>query len=202
MHRQLRLFLLLFLSFLGLSGCTTTPPAPLTQWEAHQAALSEIQHFTVKGKVAFISPEQRVSANFVWQQEGDTLSLRLSNFLGATLLKLDATPTHAELVDNDGKRYIGKNADKLLKSLTGIALPVDDMMFWIKGLPATGNDYQLGADNRLASLSENNIESNKPGWQLDYVSYDANTASLLPSKIKMIKNDQKVNLVISQWIYE
>ncbi|MDD1781487.1 lipoprotein insertase outer membrane protein LolB [Enterovibrio sp. ZSDZ35] len=202
MYRQLRLIIGLLLSFLSLSGCTTTPPVPLTQWETHQTALSDIQNFTVKGKVALISPEQRVSANFVWQQQGDNLSLRLTNFLGATLLKLDATPHRAELTDNDGKRYVGGNAANLLKSLTGIALPVDDMMFWIKGLPAAGNEYQLGADNRLASLSENPIGSNKPGWQLDYLSYDSNTASLLPAKIKMFKNDQKVNLVISQWTYK
>ncbi|KXF79850.1 lipoprotein insertase outer membrane protein LolB [Enterovibrio coralii] len=203
MQRQHPLILLLFLSLFGLSACTTTPPpAPTTQWDAQKAALSNIKDFTVKGKVAFISPEQRVSANFIWQQEGDTLSLRLTNFLGATLLKLDATPERAVLVDNDGKRYVGGNADLLLRSLTGVALPVEDMMYWIKGLPAADNDYQLGADNRLATLSENALDSNQPGWQLDYTGYDANTDSLLPSKIKMTQNDQKVNLVISQWTYE
>ncbi|PML76492.1 lipoprotein insertase outer membrane protein LolB [Enterovibrio norvegicus] len=192
--------LLLVASVLGLSACATKP-APMTEWETHEQTLLDITQFTAKGKVAFISPAQRVSANFVWEQNGDAMSLRLTNFLGSTLLKLEATPKGAILVDNEGQRYIGKDAASLLQKLTGIALPVNDMTQWIKGLPAETNDFTLGADNRLAFLSENDASTNKPGWQLDYQTYDAATDSLLPAKIKMNQNDQKVNLVISNWKY-
>lgn len=196
-----RRYNVLFLLVLILSGCATPPPVPQTEWEAHQAALVAITNFTAKGKVALISPEQRVSANFIWEQNGDDLSLRLTNFLGTTLFKLDATPQMAVLVDGDGNRYVGRDAASLLHKLTGIALPVDEMMQWVKGLPAEKNQYTLGADNRLAYLSENAPETNQPGWQLEYSAYDADTSSLLPAKIKMNQDQQKVNLVISEWVY-
>ncbi len=196
-----RRYNVLFLLVLILSGCATPPPVPQTEWEAHQAALVAITDFTAKGKVALISPEQRVSANFIWEQNGDDLSLRLTNFLGTTLFKLDATPKMAVLVDGDGNRYMGRNAASLLQKLTGIALPVDEMMQWVKGLPAEKNQYTLGADNRLAYLSENAPDTNQPGWQLEYSAYDADTKSLLPAKIKMNQDQQKVNLVISEWVY-
>ncbi|WP_407332458.1 lipoprotein insertase outer membrane protein LolB [Enterovibrio sp. 27052020O] len=200
MSRTIRLALTFMLGFLALSGCSSVP-APSTEWQTHQDTLTEIKNFTAKGKVALISPEQRVSANFLWQQKDDELSLRLTNFLGTTLFTLDATPNMAILVDNEGQRYVGRDAASLLQKLTGIALPVDDMTQWIKGLPTEQNDFTLGADNRLAFLSENKADTNQPGWQLEYSAYDANTNSLLPAKIKMNQNVQKVNLVISEWIY-
>ncbi|STO58176.1 lipoprotein insertase outer membrane protein LolB [Grimontia hollisae] len=200
MFRHHHLLVLFLLTLVGMTGCSTQP-IPQTEWQTHQAMLSAITRFTAKGKVALISPEQRVSAHFVWEQEGDKLSLRLSNFLGSTLFKLDATPDAAVLVDGDGKRYVDRNAASLLKRLTGIALPVDEMMRWVKGLPAEQNAYTLGADNRLASLSENKTNTLQKGWQLDYTDYDADTNNLLPSKIKMTLNQQKVNLVISEWVY-
>lgn len=200
MFSPTRFALVCLLPLLVLSGCSTTP-APKTEWQTQQDALSAITAFTAKGKVALISPEQRVSANFIWEQNGDTLSLRLNNFLGATLLKLDANPNVAVLVDGDGKKYVGRNAASLLQQLTGIALPVDEMMQWVKGLPSAQNDFTLGADNRLAYLSENKSGTNPPGWQLEYTAYDEATGNLLPSKIKMNQHQQKVNLVISEWVY-
>ncbi|WP_028023628.1 lipoprotein insertase outer membrane protein LolB [Enterovibrio calviensis] len=200
MSRSIRFTLTFLLGFLALSGCTSIP-APTTEWDNHQAALEDINNFTAKGKVAFISPEQRVSANFLWKQQDDELSLRLTNFLGTTLLTLDTTPNMAVLVDGEGQRYVDRNASTLLRNLTGVALPVDEMTQWIKGLPTEKNDITLGGDNRLAFLSENNADTNQPGWQVEYSAYDASTGSLLPSKIKMNQNTQKVNLVISEWIY-
>lgn len=201
MFRHRHILALFLLTLMGMTGCSTKP-IPQTEWQTHQATLSAITDFTAKGKVALLSPEQRVSANFVWQQKGDALSLRLSNFLGSTLFKLDATPDAAVLVDGDGKRYVGRNAASLLEQLTGIALPVDEMMLWVKGLPAEQNGYTLGADNRLASLSEHKTNTtSQKGWQLEYTAYDADTNNLLPSKIKMNLNQQKVNLVISEWVY-
>ncbi|NGN99550.1 outer membrane lipoprotein LolB [Grimontia sp. S25] len=199
MFRRHRVLVVFFFALLGLTGCSTQP-IPQTEWQTHQKALAEITDFTAKGKVALISPEQRVSANFVWEQKDDELSLRLTNFLGTTLFKLDATPDIAVLVDGDGERYVGRNAASLLKQLTGIALPVDEMMQWVKGLPAEQNEYTLGADNRLAFLSEDKADTNQAGWQLEYTGYDADTNNLLPSKIKMNQHQQKVNLVISEWV--
>lgn len=188
---------IVFLVISILSGCAVKPPTT-TQWQTHQAQLKKIKHFTAKGKVALISPEQRVSAQFFWEQKGEEMSLRLTHFLGSTLFKLDIKPGVAVLTDNEGTRHVGKNAQALLLELTGVALPVNDMTQWIKGLPSENNEYSLGQGNRLASLFE---KSHGAGWKVQYNAYDPNTKNLLPSKIQMIQNNQKVNLVISQWIY-
>ncbi|WP_150139100.1 lipoprotein insertase outer membrane protein LolB [Candidatus Enterovibrio escicola] len=184
---------------LSLIGCVTTPTQH-TEWLNHQQALLDITKFTTKGKVAFIDQEQRISANFVWKQDGNAVSLRITNFFGATLFKLDTIPKYAILTDHVGQSYVGTNASNLLQRLIGISLPVDAMSHWIKGLPEEKNKFQLSTDNRLEYLSENNSLSN-PGWQVKYQSYDVATNRLLPAKIIMNQNHKKVCLVISNWKY-
>ncbi len=199
--RKSPLPLLCYLSaLLTLSACVSAPP-PKTEWQNHQSTIKKIKQFTAKGKVAFISPEQRISATFHWRQTNEDLSLRVTNFLGNTLLKLDASPTHATLTDNNGQAHVGTTATNLIKELTGVALPIEDMTDWIKGIPSDKNSFTLGADDRLSHLSQFKNKSN-PGWQVNYDSYDPATNNLLPSKIPMNLNDQKVNLVISTWTYE
>lgn len=183
------------------TGCATTPIEP-TQWIEHQSTVEKITQFTATGKLAFISPKERLSATFYWQQDKETLSLRLSNFLGATLLKLDASPDHALLIDNEGVEHKGKNAKSLLKALTGVNLPINDLMLWIKGIPAKNNAYTLGEDNRLASLYENKEDKeNKKGWEVTYSAYDENTDNLLPASITLTYEQQEVKLRVSKWEY-
>lgn len=186
-----------------IAGCSMPSNAPRlpTQWLTHQATLSKIDHFTAKGKVAFISPKERVTARFIWKQNGDKLSLRVINFLGTTLFTLETTANSAMLVDNQGQQHLGPDAKILLERLTGILLPVDEMVQWIKGLPTEQNSFTLGKDNRLAALSQHDSSRFQPGWQVDYRAYDPKTNNLLPSTINMHQQLQKVNLVISEWIY-
>ena len=112
----------------------------------------------------------------------------------------DVTPTHATLIDRDGNSHIGENATQLIEDLTGLELPIQDMMLWIKGLPSQDNGYALGKDNRLVALEQFKADPNK-GWQVTYKAYDEKTNNLLPTKLTMIDAEQKVNLVISEWIY-
>lgn len=178
-----------------LNACTTAPP-PATEWDKHQHAVSAIHDYNAKGKVAFISPEQRISASFYWQQRGDNTRLQLTNFLGSTLLKLEMSPTGAKVTDNDGNDYYGTDATRLFYRLTGVELPVTALPFWIKGLPTSKDQFQLGEDNRLSTLSQ---KTGEQSWKVNYQSYHADTSPALPNKVKINQNKQRVNLVVSDW---
>ena len=200
MPQQFKTFCILFITLATLAACATRAPLPPTEWQAHQDAISNITHFTAKGKVALITPNERLSAQFFWEQKEDVSTLRLTHFLGQTLFKLEINPNMAVLTDNNGQRHYAKDPKNLLFRITGFSLPVNEMSLWIKGLPASNNAYNLGEDNRLASLSQ--YEKNPLlGWQIQYNAYDENTNNLLPSKIQMHLDTQKVNLLISEWTY-
>ncbi len=204
---------------LSLAGCTslTTPliqssaekarqvQAP-EQWLARQAVVADINRFTLKGRVALINDATRFSANFLWQQRGNNTSLRLTSFLGSTLVKLDVTPQGAVLIDDQGRRFSGSDPTTLLERLTDVTLPIEQMVKWIKGQVTPENSYELTKDNRLAVLYQYHSPLRNPGWQVTYNAYDPKTNNLLPSRISMINTlanpnigEQRVNLVISEW---
>ncbi|ATF10478.1 lipoprotein insertase outer membrane protein LolB [Candidatus Enterovibrio altilux] len=185
-----------------LMGCSNKL-APQMEWQIHKQTLLNITQFTAKGKIIFIGPEQRISANFIWEQNHNAILLQLINFFGVTLLRLEATPNYAILIDNEGQRYVGKNAASLLRQLTGMTLPINEMTQWIKGLPTGNNNFRLSADNRVVFLSTDDSSTNQLSLQLEYPTYDSNICSLLPTKIKINinNNHQKVNLIISNWKY-
>lgn len=175
-----------------LSGCATAPP-PSTQWQAHQSALTAIDSYTAKGKVAFISPQERFSANLYWHHQPEQSTLRLTNFLGTTLLSLTIDPQRATVVDDQGQVYTDSDAARLIERLSGMSLPIDALPAWLLGLPQSRDQFELGDDNRLARLS------NAQGWTIDYLGYDGSTQPALPSRITLKSPQQTVKLVISNW---
>lgn len=187
-------------------GCSTTSQVPQVisqkvtpQWLEHKAKLEKLENFDIRGRMAFHSDEQKISANFLWVQQGDNLSLRLTHFLGSTLLKIDSTPRATVIVDHRGNRYQGKDMSSLVESLTGVDLPIEQLVDWIKALPTKVNSYQLNERHLAAKISEYSPPKEYLGWQMTYSSYANFNQILLPTKILMQNQDQKVNLVISNW---
>ncbi|MGB7997483.1 MAG: lipoprotein insertase outer membrane protein LolB [Photobacterium halotolerans] len=180
-----------------ITGCTTTPPTgKVTDWNSHRQALSAVTAYQATGKLGYISPAQRFSANLNWKTNPGADHLLLTNFLGTTLLKLDAQPGRAVLIDNEGQRHQGSDAAQLVLSLTNIALPVNQMRDWLLGLPTGADSYQLNAQNRVAYLVK---QVGDQRWQLDYNAYDDTTSPALPSRLVLSQGKQRVTLIINRW---
>ncbi|UIP28590.1 lipoprotein insertase outer membrane protein LolB [Photobacterium sp. TLY01] len=187
---------LAFLALL-LAGCTTTPPTgKITDWNSHKQALSAVTTYQATGKLGYISPAQRFSANLNWKTNPGADHLLLTNFLGTTLLKLDTQPGRAVLIDNEGQRHQGSDAAQLVLSLTNIALPVNQMRDWLLGLPTGADTYQLNAQNRVAYLTK---QVGDQRWQLDYNDYDETTSPALPARLVLSQGKQRVTLIINRW---
>lgn len=208
MRQQFRTCLLTVITVMLLASCATNkqenmPSSAPTNWDNRQAILRNITNFTVNGRVAFLGTSQRISANFLWEQRGDSLTLRLTTFFGSTLLRLEASPGFVSITDDKGNRYSDSDAGRLLANLTGISLPVEEMKLWLRGLPSPKNSYTLTAQNdRIAQLKQfASPDINKSGWVVNYLTYDPATNGLLPEKIRMEESGQKVNLQISSWTF-
>ncbi|OOE90929.1 lipoprotein insertase outer membrane protein LolB [Salinivibrio sharmensis] len=182
--------LALFLAL--LAGCATAP-APTTEWQSHHDALASIDSYTARGKVAFIAPSTRFSANLYWRHSPAQSQLRLTNFLGTTLLSLTMNEQGAVLIDDQGKRYQDTDPARLVTYLTGAHLPIDALAPWLIGLPRAQDSFSLGPDNRVAILK------GAQGWDIDYQDYSADTQPALPKRITLTRDQQTVKLMISDW---
>ncbi|MEF2483543.1 lipoprotein insertase outer membrane protein LolB [Vibrio mimicus] len=184
-----------------LAGCATTPPQPVNvQWQSHQLVLQQIQAYQLTGKLGYIAPEQRQSFNFQWQKSPQQLSLRLSNFLGQTVLNLRVDEQGAQVDTYDDQIYRDQDAQSLIRNLTGLDIPIEQLEDWILGLPTQATHYELNEQNTLANLTK---LASTAEWQVEYQRYQAidwqNKVVPLPDKLKLQQNKTSIQLVISQW---
>lgn len=196
LHSKQRLLGLSVLLFL-LSGCASQAPvSPPLDWESHQASLLQLSQYQAKGRLGYRGT-QRFGANLLWRTVPQADHLLLTNFLGKTLLKLDATPVSATLISHDGKTYQGTNASRLIQQLTDINLPVEQMRDWLIGLPTAADTYQLNSENRVAYLAK---QIDQQLWQLDYNEYDNSVTPALPTRMILSQGDVRITLVINEWL--
>jgi len=193
----------IFTLLLVLVGCSSLPePITDVQWQAHQQKLQQIESYQVVGKIGYISPEQRESLNFQWQKHFDKSQLRLTNFLGQTVLSLDMTANGASVETYDDQHFQASNGQQLIYQLTGLDIPVDDLQDWVLGLPTQADRFELNDTNTLASLDKS---SGRQNWHVNYTRYkefDWNNDSLpLPDRIELSQDKTTIKLVISKWIF-
>ncbi|QXO18054.1 MULTISPECIES: lipoprotein insertase outer membrane protein LolB [Vibrio] len=192
---------LIFALLLILAGCSMAPePVSEVQWQSHQARLANISQFRLSGKMGYISPEQRESFNFQWQKKADSSQLRLTNFLGQTILNLTISAQGARVETYDDQVYTADNAEQLIWQLTGLDIPINLLQDWILGLPSQADQYQLNSNNTLQSLDKT---AGNRSWHVDYARYREypwqSTALPLPDKLKLTQRQTAINLVVSKW---
>ena len=197
---QFRFMWLLLLTGLVV-GCSSIDNSTTNvEWQSHQQRLSTITDYRVSGKLGYISPDERQSLNFVWTHSPSKSQLRLTSFLGQTVLNMTVTPQGARVDTYDDQQFEAQSAEQLIYRLTGLQLPIDPLSSWLLGSPQNADDYQLNQTNTLDWLDKT---INAQRWHLDYQSYqDINvkgTTLPLPHKLKLTQDTTTINLVISKW---
>ncbi|MBH0020137.1 outer membrane lipoprotein LolB [Pseudoalteromonas sp. SWXJ133] len=195
---MIRQYLILFMFFLLLGGCAhqiDTKTTLYDDWKPHLAAQKTWQ---VEGKLAFISPEERQSANLNWQQTTNSNNLILTTFIGTRILSLKQTANGAEL-EFDGDEYFDTNAAELLKRLTGFTLPVDNADNWLKG---TIDDQSLVVDELGRAKQVLWFDNAGKKWQIDYGTYVQNAGYWLPTKLTLKHQQIKIKIQLYDWQFK
>lgn len=188
-------------SFILLSGCSSIQDSfTNVEWQAHQQRLALISDYKASGKLGYISPQQRESLSFYWQNAQHNSELRLSTFLGQTVLNMQITPALATVRTYEDETYSDVSADHLIARLTGLNLPVEQLNDWLLGKPTNADEFTVNDTQTLATLTK---EINGQTWQLIYSSYQdvpfLGSDLPVPYKLKLKQNDTTINLVISKW---
>lgn len=203
--KSYRLYALVLIA-LYLFGCSTLPEqATSVEWQSHQTRLNALSHYTVTGKLAYISPQERQSLNFFWSHKPNQTQIRLTTFLGKTVLSLDSDANGSVIKTYDGQTLKGKDINQLITRLTGLTIPIAQLQQWLVGLPGNSTKYQLNDLNTLATLTQ---PIDGLPWQLDYSRYgNINMGNnqpplAMPTQIKMQQQNTKITLVMSKWTIE
>ena len=125
------------LCLIMLSACSTLQQ-PSSQPDTTLDALANnhaIQQWSVSGKVGLRNGKQAHSAYLNWRQCGETFDIRLSGPLGQLAAHLTGDSKQVYLVTSDKQHYTADNASALLEQQLGWALPMEQLRYWLLGLP-------------------------------------------------------------------
>lgn len=201
--RKIRLLRLLPLVSLVLTACTLTKPSgPATsptspQWQAHEQAVQQLEQYQTRGAFAYLTDQKKVYARFFWQQYSpDRYRLLLTNPLGSTELELNVQKSVVQLTDNQGKRYVSDNPEEMIRKLTGMEIPLNNLRLWMLGLPGDATDFRLDDRYRLNKLT---YQQGNLTWTVTYQDYNTDLPTPLPSRLELQQGDQRIKLKMDNW---
>ncbi|MCF6185686.1 MAG: lipoprotein insertase outer membrane protein LolB [Bacteroidales bacterium] len=191
---------ILLLAVITLTACTTTPPHefvadPSKKWEQRKSELSEINDWFLNGRIAIINGHESWHMSMKWQRHDDKYILDLSGPFGAGHAQLTGTKDGVVLVDSDKNYFFAENPDRLLQEVTGLRMPVQSLLYWMRGLPdldVKNEKQKLDNYGRLALLEQ-------AGWRIRFKRYINVDKHELPQKIFIDGFDLKVKIFVDDW---
>lgn len=192
--------LLPILTLLLLSGCvhrgSLTPPQNVVE---HQRQLQAISDWQLTGKLGIRTADDSGSASLKWAQQTANYQINLSGPLGQKSMIITGTPEKVRLEQTGEPAQEAKTAEALIKKSAGWTLPVAQLAYWVRGVPALKlpiTHLQQNENGLLDQLTQG-------GWHIIYSNYRDQTFNgttlPLPGKIIAEYQDVRLTLVIRNW---
>jgi outer membrane lipoprotein LolB len=155
---------------------------------------NNVSAWELSGAIAAKSQRKGWSASLNWLQQGpNQYQIRLFGPLGGGTVMVEKQG--GVITYRDGpKKMTSSNADQLLREQTGIQLPVNNLYYWVRGVPAPGGvqSAQHDAANHLTTLKQS-------GYIIEYANYTSADGLDLPSKIRLQGHGTVIKLIIKHW---
>lgn len=163
-------------------------------WREHRSRISQLDAWDINGKLAMRSQAQSGSGVLFWLQRQDYFDIRVTGPLGQGATRLTGRPGQIRLTTPHLDQHAA-SAEALMQEQLGWSLPVSNLLWWVRGLPAPGSKHtlQLNDDSLAARLEQD-------GWQLEFARYQSlPDGSLLPERILLKGPQLQLTLVVKQW---
>ncbi|WP_394220796.1 lipoprotein insertase outer membrane protein LolB [Alteromonas gracilis] len=206
---MIRLSTLLLCFCLLLSACTTAPKGPenAVNLTSQLEKVAQVQQWQMRGKIAFRQGKEAASLNLTWKNDSGDFGFRLTNFLGVSLVNLTVSEQKSVL-EADGETYVNALPEPLIYQITGMVIPVESLLSWVKGLPIEGDKFTL-TDKGLVDTLESYCPACR-NWQVAYGNYGSvqmeNGSSVwLPHSITLVQEEMpnipqtQLKIKIYQW---
>lgn len=192
--------LFLALALLALWGCAHQAPIPTpANLAAHQQTLNTLQHWQVTGKLGIRTDQDSGSASLKWLQTTGDYRINLSGPLGQKSIIITGSPGKVVLEAAGQPPLSATSPEALIKQSAGWTLPVTQLAYWIRGIPAPQGKITHLATNEFGLVAE----LQQGGWTIHYDQYrpwsTATTTLPMPQKITATYQDIRLVLAIRDW---
>lgn len=170
------------------------PTNKIIPLEKRKAETATISSWEIHGAMSAKNKAKGWSATMNWAQHGpSSYQLRLMGPLGGGAVLISKTGSNITFQDGD-KTASSTNADELLLKQTGIRLPVNNLYYWVRGLPAPG-----GVQSEQHDKYNHLVQLRQSGYTINFTQYTSVKGIDLPSMIRMEGNGVTVKVVIKSW---
>lgn len=190
-------FLVLACFFL-LNACTTlsinqTAVSQKLSWQKRQFQLNNIHQWEIKGAIAVRAQDKADSASFNWQQDKEDYVIDLFGPLGMGAVNLEKNKQSIKLSQSKHS-WQATSPEELMLEVLGWDLPISNLVYWIRGIPAPKAKFQLKLDeyNHLETLYQQ-------GWEIRYESYKTAQGVDLPKKIILKRDGLVIRIAVITW---
>jgi outer membrane lipoprotein LolB len=187
---------------LFISGCAhKLPKAPLISedWPQHQAQVDAIKHWQAIGKLAVKVPNDGGNMSLRWQQEPSSFQIDFTAPFGQNLLAIAGDANRVTLSEPGKEPLTAKTAEELIRKNTGWTIPVAQLAYWVRGLPAPTAKVTHFTPTPQGLIGE--LE--QLGWKItygDYLSVVNGTETIaMPGRIIAEFKDIRLTLAIREW---
>lgn len=184
-----------------LSGCAQQPekiqpPINKEDWAPRQSQILDIKNWQASGKLGVKVPDDGGSASMRWEQLSNGYQIDLNGPLGMGKMTIIGKPDAVTFTQGGKPPQTAQTPEELIRKNTGWNIPVTQLAFWIRGLPAPKAKVTHYAFNPQGGLSE--LE--QAGWKIIYGDYlQTEEGIALPGRITAEFNEVRLILVIREW---
>lgn len=185
---------------LALGGCATTrAPRNLLSPEAQEAALRQLDGFSIRGSTNVRAGDEGFNASLEWQQQDDAASMKLSGPIGSPRLTISWQSGSLRLESSRGQTFEGAEAEQVLRDELGFVPPFDALRYWMLGLEAPGEAptaRSVGASGRLDEITQQQ-------WRIRYDKWMNVAAQAggvqVPKVLTVTRDDLRLKVAVRRW---
>jgi outer membrane lipoprotein LolB len=174
---------------LGLTACaavaprSVTPPVPMVIAPA----------WSLQGRISVKTGEESLSGQLQWQHQRDGDTLMLASPLGQGVAKIVRDGAGVVLERPGEPARQAPTVEALTEDALGYALPVAGLVYWVQANADPASHYDITRDDqgRPARISQD-------GWTIEYLQYFSDNPGQ-PRKMKLLRDDLEIRLVIDTW---
>lgn len=183
-----------------LTACAHRVPQTIDDWSQHQTQVQKISHWSLIGKLGVRVPGDNGSATLRWHNLAKNYTLDLSGPFGQGRILISGKPGRVKLEQPGEAPLMADSAEALIYETTGWTLPVAQLSYWVRGIPAPQQSIAWLEKTPEGLL--NTLE--QAGWRIHYSNYSnvsvtQNNSVQLPGRVVAEYGDIRLTLIIRQW---
>ena len=182
---------MLVLALLGtfLSTCAIAPPASEnSDWSRQRDQLQELDSWELRGRVNVRYDNESHTPRIIWLQQNVDYNIRLWGTFNAGATEIVGRPGFVTM-ENDGQTLSANSPEDLILEQLGYELPVSQLNYWIKGLPAPEPEAQLVFNelNQLTTIQQ-------ADWTINLSDMRQYGALSLPRRVELTRPRNAIRL--------